>query len=169
MELSLKKVQMVLVSMLLRISNLAVELESVFLVKKLTTFCFVLLFRLFCFLFSLQVIMEIPLELMITIRQKHPWMFFPDIVPIGHPIFDIINSTDPEVVTHLCYFYIINSKVLIFLKVLSHLCLQIDWDIRLACLLLFSFDRDDHFWRLYGDFLPAADECSSLLLATEVD
>lgn len=47
--------------------------------------------------------------------------------------------------------------------------LQIDWDIRLACLLLFSFDQDDHFWRLYGDFLPAADECSSLLLATEVD
>lgn len=48
------------------------------------------------------------------------------------------------------------------------LMLQIDWDIRLACLLLFSFDQDDHFWRLYGDFLPAADECSSLLLATEV-
>lgn len=48
--------------------------------------------------------MEIPIELMITIRQKHPWMFFPDIVPIGHPIFDIINSTDPEVmITHLCY------------------------------------------------------------------
>lgn len=44
--------------------------------------------------------MEIPLELMITIRQKHPWMFFPDVVPIGHPIFDIINSTDPEV---MCY------------------------------------------------------------------
>ncbi|KAF3550112.1 hypothetical protein DY000_02009614 [Brassica cretica] len=88
-----------------------------------------------------RVIMEIPHELMITIRQKHPWMFFPDIVPIGHPIFDIINSTDPEK----------------------------DWDLRLACLLLFSFDREDHFWRLYGDFLPAADECSSLLLATEED
>lgn len=44
-----------------------------------------------------QVIMEIPLELMLTIRQKQPWMFFPDIVPIGHPIFDIINSTNPEV------------------------------------------------------------------------
>ncbi|KAJ0080830.1 hypothetical protein Patl1_12044 [Pistacia atlantica] len=44
-----------------------------------------------------RVVMEIPLELMITIRQKLPWMFFPDIVPIGHPIFDIINSTDPEV------------------------------------------------------------------------
>ncbi|WZZ09244.1 hypothetical protein YC2023_095165 [Brassica napus] len=88
-----------------------------------------------------RVIMEIPHELMITIRQKHPWMFFPDIVPIGHPIFDIINSTDPEK----------------------------DWDLRLACLLLFSFDREDHFWRLYGDFLPAADECSSFLLATEED
>ncbi|EOY31297.1 PREDICTED: protein PLASTID TRANSCRIPTIONALLY ACTIVE 14 isoform X2 [Theobroma cacao] len=43
-----------------------------------------------------RVIMEIPLELMLTIRQKQPWMFFPDIVPIGHPIFDIINSTNPE-------------------------------------------------------------------------
>lgn len=44
-----------------------------------------------------QVIMEIPLELMLTISQKLPWMFFPDIIPIGHPIFDIINSTNPEV------------------------------------------------------------------------
>ncbi|KAL5775823.1 hypothetical protein ACOSP7_013380 [Xanthoceras sorbifolium] len=88
-----------------------------------------------------RLIMEIPLELMLTIRQKLPWMFFPDIVPIGHPIFDIINSTDPET----------------------------DWDIRLACLLLYAFDRDDNFWQLYGDFLPSADECTSLLLATEED
>ena len=44
-----------------------------------------------------QMIMEIPLELMLTISQKLPWMFFPDIVPVGHPIFDIINSTNPEV------------------------------------------------------------------------
>ncbi|KAL0398083.1 UNVERIFIED_CONTAM: protein PLASTID TRANSCRIPTIONALLY ACTIVE 14 [Sesamum radiatum] len=63
-----------------------------------------------------RVIMEIPLELMLTISQKLPWMFFPDIIPVGHPIFDIINSTNPE---------------------------------------------------LYGDFLPSADECTSLLLATE--
>lgn len=45
---------------------------------------------------------------------------------------------------------------------------QIDWDLRLACLLLYAFDRDDNFWQLYGDFLPSADECTSLLLATEV-
>ncbi|XP_038711919.1 protein PLASTID TRANSCRIPTIONALLY ACTIVE 14-like isoform X2 [Tripterygium wilfordii] len=63
-----------------------------------------------------RVIMEIPLELMLTISKKLPWMFFPDIIPVGHPIFDIINSTDPE---------------------------------------------------LYGDFLPSAEECTSLLLATE--
>jgi hypothetical protein len=44
-----------------------------------------------------RVIMEIPLELMLTITQKRPWMFFPDIIPLGHPIFDIIESTDPEV------------------------------------------------------------------------
>lgn len=42
--------------------------------------------------------MEIPLELMLTISQKLPWMFFPDIIPMGHPIFDIINSTNPEVI-----------------------------------------------------------------------
>ena len=42
--------------------------------------------------------MEIPLELMLTISQKLPWMFFPDIIPVGHPIFDIINSTNPEVI-----------------------------------------------------------------------
>ncbi|XP_043689803.1 protein PLASTID TRANSCRIPTIONALLY ACTIVE 14 isoform X7 [Telopea speciosissima] len=88
-----------------------------------------------------RVIMEIPLELMLTISQKLPWMFFPDIIPLGHPIFDIINSTNPET----------------------------DWDLRLACLLLFAFDREGNFWQLYGDFLPSADECTSLLLATEED
>ncbi|KAI6704240.1 hypothetical protein NL676_013376 [Syzygium grande] len=88
-----------------------------------------------------RVIMEIPLELMLTIRQKPPWMFFPDIIPIGHPIFDIINSTNPET----------------------------DWDLRMACLLLYAFDKPDNFWQLYGDFLPSADECTSLLLATEGD
>ncbi|KAB1221494.1 Ribulose-1,5 bisphosphate carboxylase/oxygenase large subunit N-methyltransferase, chloroplastic [Morella rubra] len=43
-----------------------------------------------------RVVMEIPLELMLTISQKLPWMFFPDIIPVGHPIFDIINSTNSE-------------------------------------------------------------------------
>ncbi|KAI8524767.1 hypothetical protein RHMOL_Rhmol13G0174700 [Rhododendron molle] len=43
-----------------------------------------------------RVIMEVPLELMLTISKEFPWMFFPDIIPIGHPIFDIINSTNPE-------------------------------------------------------------------------
>ncbi|KAL6970845.1 Protein PLASTID TRANSCRIPTIONALLY ACTIVE 14 [Sarracenia purpurea var. burkii] len=88
-----------------------------------------------------RVIMEIPLELMLTISHKLPWMFFPDIIPIGHPIFDIINSTNPET----------------------------DWDLRLACLLLFAFDVEGNFWQLYGDFLPSTDECTSLLLATEED
>ncbi|KAH6796075.1 hypothetical protein C2S51_037061 [Perilla frutescens var. frutescens] len=88
-----------------------------------------------------RLIMEIPLELMLTISQKLPWMFFPDIIPVGHPIFDIINSTNPET----------------------------DWDLRMACLLLYAFDCKDNFWQLYGDFLPAADECTSLLLATEED
>ncbi|XP_050920518.1 protein PLASTID TRANSCRIPTIONALLY ACTIVE 14 isoform X2 [Lathyrus oleraceus] len=86
-----------------------------------------------------RVIMEIPLELMLTISKKLPWMFFPDIIPLGHPIFDIINSTNPET----------------------------DWDLRLACLLLFSFDCKDNFWQYYGDFLPSADESTSLLLASE--
>lgn len=48
--------------------------------------------------------MEIPLELMLTVSKKLPWMFFPDIIPIGHPIFDIINSTDPEVMSFLLIF-----------------------------------------------------------------
>ncbi|CAN1828573.1 Protein PLASTID TRANSCRIPTIONALLY ACTIVE 14 [Linum perenne] len=84
-------------------------------------------------------IMEIPLELMLTISKKHPWMFFPDIIPLGHPIFDIINSTHPET----------------------------DWDLRLACLLLYSFDVKDNFWQLYGDFLPSKEECTSFLMASE--
>ncbi|PAN17849.1 hypothetical protein PAHAL_3G159300 [Panicum hallii] len=88
-----------------------------------------------------RVIMEIPLELMLTITQKKPWMFFPDIIPLGHPIFDIIESTDPEM----------------------------DWDLRLACLLLYAFDIEDNFWQLYGDFLPGPNECTSLLLAPKED
>uniref|UniRef100_A0A0D9WKE2 Rubisco LSMT substrate-binding domain-containing protein n=1 Tax=Leersia perrieri TaxID=77586 RepID=A0A0D9WKE2_9ORYZ len=88
-----------------------------------------------------RVIMEIPLELMLTITQKPPWMFFPDIIPLGHPIFDVIESTDPET----------------------------DWDLRLACLLLYAFDIEDNFWQLYGDFLPSVDECTSLLLAPKED
>ncbi|KAK1369324.1 Plastid transcriptionally active 14 [Heracleum sosnowskyi] len=88
-----------------------------------------------------RVIMEIPLEVMLTISQKLPWMFFPDIIPLGHPIFDIINSTNPET----------------------------EWDLRLACLLLYAFDRDDNFWQLYGDFLPSVEETTSLLLAKEED
>ena len=43
-----------------------------------------------------------------------------------------------------------------------------DWDLRLACLLLLAFDQEDNFWQLYGDFLPSAEECTSLLLAMEV-
>ncbi|XP_064949611.1 protein PLASTID TRANSCRIPTIONALLY ACTIVE 14-like isoform X5 [Musa acuminata AAA Group] len=88
-----------------------------------------------------RVIMEIPLELMLTISQKLPWMFFPNIIPVGHPIFDIINSTKPET----------------------------DWDLRLACLLLYSFDVEGNFWQLYGDFLPSPEECTSLLLAHKDD
>ncbi|XP_028554096.1 protein PLASTID TRANSCRIPTIONALLY ACTIVE 14 isoform X2 [Dendrobium catenatum] len=44
-----------------------------------------------------------------------------------------------------------------------------DWDLRLACLLLFAFDVEGNFWQLYGDFLPSADECTSLLLAEKED
>eukprot|EP00267_Zea_mays_P056500 XP_023156536.1 uncharacterized protein LOC100279779 isoform X1 [Zea mays] len=91
--------------------------------------------------FPPEVIMEIPLELMLTITQKKPWMFFPDIIPLGHPIFDVIESTDPET----------------------------DWDLRLACLLLYAFDIEDNFWQLYSDFLPSVDECTSLLLAPKED
>ncbi|KAJ3693435.1 hypothetical protein LUZ60_008915 [Juncus effusus] len=88
-----------------------------------------------------RLIMEIPLELMMTITQKKPWMFFPDVIPIGHPIFDIINSTDPET----------------------------EEDLRLACLLLYAMDKENNFWQLYGDFLPGKDELTSLLLANEED
>eukprot|EP00250_Pteridium_aquilinum_P013438 c21342_g1_i2 orf=288-1751(+) len=86
-----------------------------------------------------RIIMEIPLELMISVSKDPPWIFHPDFIPLGHPIFDIINSTDAEE----------------------------DWDLRLACLLLFAMDTKNHFWQLYSDFLPEAVECTSLLLATE--
>ncbi|XP_057534486.1 protein PLASTID TRANSCRIPTIONALLY ACTIVE 14 isoform X2 [Amaranthus tricolor] len=46
---------------------------------------------------------------------------------------------------------------------------RMDWDLRLACLLLLAFDQEDNFWQLYGDFLPSAEECTSLLLAMEED
>ncbi|KAL9676135.1 hypothetical protein QQ045_004348 [Rhodiola kirilowii] len=44
-----------------------------------------------------------------------------------------------------------------------------DWDLRLASLLLLAFDQEENFWQLYGDFLPSADECTSLLLASQDD
>jgi hypothetical protein len=84
--------------------------------------------------------MEIPMELMVTVSKDLPWMFHPDIVPLGHPIFDVINSTNVET----------------------------DWDIRLACLLLLALDQNDNFWQLYGDYLPGDDEITNLLLASEV-
>jgi hypothetical protein len=83
--------------------------------------------------------MEIPMELMVTVSKDLPWMFHPDIVPLGHPIFDVINSTNVET----------------------------DWDIRLACLLLLALDQNDNFWQLYGDYLPGDDEITNLLLASE--
>lgn len=86
-----------------------------------------------------RVILEVPMEIMVTCRKDLPWMFFPDIVPMGHPIFEIINSTDPEK----------------------------DWDVRMACLLLLALDTPDNFWQLYGDYLPSVDDSSSLLLASE--
>ncbi|CAM6046885.1 unnamed protein product [Sphagnum compactum] len=86
-----------------------------------------------------RVIMEIPMELMVTVSKDLPWMFHPDIVPLGHPIFDVINSTNVET----------------------------DWDIRLACLLLLALDQNDNFWQLYGDYLPGDDEITNLLLASE--
>ncbi|CAM8961637.1 unnamed protein product [Rhodiola kirilowii] len=46
---------------------------------------------------------------------------------------------------------------------------QTDWDLRLASLLLLAFDQEENFWQLYGDFLPSADECTSLLLASQDD
>lgn len=60
------------------------------------------------------------------------------------------------------------SIVFLFSSQLVTVLLQTDWDLRLACLLLFAFDCEKNFWQLYGDFLPSADECTSLLLASEV-
>lgn len=134
------------------------------------------------FLLTWQVIMEIPLELMLTISKEFPWMFFPDIIPIGHPIFDIINSTNPEVLyinsSQTCFHEDVHYSLTFSLSLFFSLPIpsltiwtflwQTDWDLRLACLLLFALDLQGNFWQLYGDFLPSADECTSLLLATEV-
>eukprot|EP00252_Welwitschia_mirabilis_P016406 TRINITY_DN3617_c0_g1_i1.p1 TRINITY_DN3617_c0_g1~~TRINITY_DN3617_c0_g1_i1.p1 ORF type:complete len:528 (+),score=77.10 TRINITY_DN3617_c0_g1_i1:107-1585(+) len=86
-----------------------------------------------------RTIIEVPINLLLTVSKKPPWMFFPDIVPIGHPIFEVIDSTNPET----------------------------DWDLRLACLLLLALDKSDNFWQFYSDFLPDSQECTSLLLATK--
>ncbi|CAM6094608.1 unnamed protein product [Calypogeia fissa] len=86
-----------------------------------------------------RVIMEIPMELMITVSKELPWMFFPDIVPVGHPIFETINSTDPET----------------------------GWDLRLACLLLLALDQNENFWQVYSEYLPGSEEMTSPIFATE--
>lgn len=131
MELNLGRALMVSVYLLPRMLNLFVELGSVILlaiqhflvVFRVSSFCN-LWYPLFVdfhletpshqviqLFFTVQVIMEIPLELMLTISQNLPWMFFPDIVPLGHPIFDIINSTNAEVKLHTSFtisFFFIN-------------------------------------------------------------
>ncbi|KAJ7518521.1 hypothetical protein O6H91_21G072600 [Diphasiastrum complanatum] len=86
-----------------------------------------------------EMILEIPLELMITVSKYPPWMFFPNIVPIGHPVFDIINATDAKS----------------------------DWDIRLATLLLLAMDKEGDFWHVYSDYLPEVPESTDLLFASE--
>ena len=44
-------------------------------------------------------IMEIPLEVLISTSLEAPWVFYPDFLPMGHPLFEVINSTDAEVST----------------------------------------------------------------------
>ena len=48
---------------------------------------------------SVQMIMEIPLEVLISTSLEAPWVFYPDFLPMGHPLFEVINSTDAEVST----------------------------------------------------------------------
>ena len=48
-------------------------------------------------------IMEIPLEVMISTSLEAPWVFYPDFLPLGHPLFEVINSTDAEVSTSLLF------------------------------------------------------------------
>ncbi|GKC84397.1 hypothetical protein Tco_1140114, partial [Tanacetum coccineum] len=82
-----------------------------------------------------------PVRVDANYKPEHPLDVFPGHHTSWASNFDIINSTNPET----------------------------DWDLRMACLLLYAFDHDKNFWQLYGDFLPSAEECTSLLLATEDD
>ena len=45
----------------------------------------------------LQVVMEIPLPMVLSITREHPWMFHPDVIPLTHPIRRVIEATHPEV------------------------------------------------------------------------
>ncbi|CAI5949130.1 unnamed protein product [Closterium sp. NIES-64] len=81
-------------------------------------------------------------------------MFHPDIVPMGHPVFDVISAAEGEA----------------------------NWDLRLACLLLLALNsspasrgREDaygskrpHFLTEYADFLPSPLDCPSLLLSSQL-
>ncbi|CAI5475291.1 unnamed protein product [Closterium sp. Yama58-4] len=100
-----------------------------------------------------RVVMEVPLPLMLSVSRDPPWMFHPDIVPMGHPVFDVISAAEGEA----------------------------NWDLRLACLLLLALNsspasrgREDaygskrpHFFTEYADFLPSPLDCPSLLLSSE--
>eukprot|EP00850_Spirogloea_muscicola_P005018 SM000022S07232 [mRNA] locus=s22:650020:664623:- [translate_table: standard] len=86
-----------------------------------------------------RVVMEVPGELMVTVSEERPWMFYPDFLPLGHPLFDVIEATDAT-----------DGR-----------------DLRLACMLLLALEQEGGFWADYGDFLPPPDDCTSLLLATE--
>ncbi|CAI5997076.1 unnamed protein product [Closterium sp. NIES-65] len=100
-----------------------------------------------------RVVMEVPLPLMLSVSRDPPWMFHPDIVPMGHPVFDVISAAEGEA----------------------------NWDLRLACLLLLALNsspasrgREDaygskrpHFLTEYADFLPSPLDCPSLLLSSQ--
>lgn len=78
---------------------------------------------------------------------------------------------DVQLITFFSLIYLFICLFIFFcewLLILGNSLWQTDWDLRLACLLLYAFDREDNFWQLYGDFLPSAEECTSLLFATEV-
>ncbi|GJP65916.1 hypothetical protein CLOP_g22815, partial [Closterium sp. NIES-67] len=100
-----------------------------------------------------KVVLEVPLPLMLSVSRDPPWMFHPDIVPMGHPVYDVIAAAEGEA----------------------------NWDLRLACLLLLALHsspasrgREDaygskrpHFFTEYADFLPSPQDCPSLLLSSE--
>ncbi|CAI7850531.1 unnamed protein product [Closterium sp. NIES-54] len=94
-----------------------------------------------------RVVMEVPLPLMLSVSRDPPWMFHPDIVPMGHPVFDHSSPASHNREEGVSWPGGRRRSFKRFRNSLAHLYLsfQANWDLRLAGLLLLALKSSPAF------------------------